>query len=67
LSSCKHTRPQTTTSPPKKQWRRSIARTSVDVNVERSLSAPIDVEWSLRHIMSVSSSWAWHFNKTETQ
>ncbi len=38
-------------------------RTSVDVNVERSLSAPVDVERSLRHIMSVNSSWAWHLNK----
>jgi hypothetical protein len=37
---------------------------SVDVNVEWSLSAPVDVnvEQSPRHIMSVSSSWAWHLN-----
>jgi hypothetical protein len=31
-------------------------RASVDVNVEQSLSVPVDVELSLTHIMSVSSS-----------
>jgi len=62
LSSCKHPHPQTTTSPPKKQWWRSVAHASVDVNVEWPLSTPVDVERSLRHIMNVSSSWAWHLN-----
>jgi len=47
----------------KKKWRRSVARALVEVNVERSLSAPVDVERSLMHIMNVSSSWAWHLNR----
>jgi len=63
MSSCKHPCPQTTTSPPKKQWWRSVAHMSIDVNVEWSLSAPVDVERSLRHIMNVSSTWAWHLNR----
>jgi len=56
-----------TTSPAKKQWQRSVVRASVNVNVERSQSAPTEVnaELSLRHIMSVSSSWAWHLNSIQ--
>jgi len=58
LSSCKHPHHRRQQVLQKKQWWRSVAHASIDVNVERSLSAPIDVERSLRHIMNVNFSWA---------
>jgi hypothetical protein len=51
-----HTPLEVTSPKKKKQWRRFVVRASVDVNVEQSLSAPVDVKQSLTHIMNVSSS-----------